>query len=149
MISNTKYYLGGYNNSLVIQKDVMYQYERKINGSIYYYGSNPNNWIGKLALVYVSDYGYAASDECMQTLNNYNNTTCTNNNWLFKSNTEWLLSQRASIIHGAFYVNSIGNVASDFVSTKQIAVRPTLYLNSYIQITGGDGTSSSPYTLGL
>ena len=33
MIGNTKYYLGGYNNNLQIQKDVMYQYERKIQNT--------------------------------------------------------------------------------------------------------------------
>ncbi len=43
MIGNTKYYLGGY-KTYDIQKDVMYQYERKINESTYYNGSNPNSW---------------------------------------------------------------------------------------------------------
>ena len=95
MIGNTKYYLGGYNNSIKIQKDVMYQYERKINGSTYYNGSNSNNFIGKVALMYASDYGYAASDECTQNLYNYDSATCKNNNWLFKGNTVWLLPQFA------------------------------------------------------
>ena len=91
MIGNTKYYLGGYNNSIKIQKDVMYQYERKINGSTYYNGSNSNNFIGKVALMYASDYGYAASDECTQTLVNYDNATCKNNNWLYNIKvSEWI-----------------------------------------------------------
>ena len=59
--------------------------------------------LGKLGLMYASDYGYAASDECTQTLYNYNNTTCTNNNWLFKSNNEWILPQNASDSGGVFY----------------------------------------------
>ena len=149
MIGNAKYYLGGYNDSLEIQKDVMYQYERKINGSTYYNGSNPNNWVGKLALMYASDYGYAASDECTQTLYNYDSATCKNNNWLFKGNDEWMLPQRVSYSNDAFLVRSVGGAGSYTVFNDRLAVRPVLYLISSAQITGGDGTIGSPYTLGL
>ena len=41
-------------------------------------------------------------------------------------------------------VSGSGNVIID-----QFAVRPVLYLISSVQIAGGNGTSSSPYTLGL
>ena len=150
MIGNTKYYLGGYNNS-EIQKDVMYQYERKINGGTYYNGSNPNSFIGKLGLMYASDYGYAASDECTQNLYNYDSATCKNNNWLFKGNTVWLLPQFARDSNISSYAGSDGRVShtGSSVNSYQFAVRPVLYLISSAQITGGDGTSSSPYTLGL
>ena len=149
MIGNTKYYLGGYNDSLKIQKDVMYQNERKIIGSTYYNGSNPNSWVGKLGLMYASDYGYAASDECTQTLYNYDNATCKNNNWLFKGNTEWILPQLASSSVYAFYVLSGGRVNDNSVSGNQYGGRPVLYLKSNVLITSGDGTSSNPYKLVL
>ena len=146
MIGNAKYYLGlpGVFN---IKKDVMYQYERKIK-SDFYYGSNPNNWVGKLALMYASDYGYAASDECTQEICDYNDTTCKNNNWLFKGNIEWLLIQ-SSINSYASCVYSSGIVRFCDVSDNQKGVRPVLYLTSSVQIIGGDGTSANPYTLGL
>ncbi len=148
MIGDTKYYLGGYSYSN-IQKDVMYQYERKINGSRYYNGSNLNNFIGKLGLMYASDYGYAVSDECTQTLDGYENDTCKNNNWLFIG-IEWLLPQVASTSNEAFNLSSVGNVNYNTVSSNFLIVaRPVLYLISSVQITGGDGTSSNPYTLGL
>ena len=151
MIGNTKYYLGGYNDTPKIQKDVMYQYERKINGSTYYNGTNPNSFIGKLGLMYASDYGYAASDECTQNLFDYDNATCKNNNWLYNIKvSEWILPQNASNSNNAFYVSSVGNAGIyGNVSNVQLAVRPVLYLTSSAQITGGNGTSSSPYTLGL
>ena len=153
MIGDTKYYLGGYNTSLEIQKDVMYQYERKIQNTTsneFFYGTNPNSWVGKLGLMYASDYGYAVSDECTQTLVNYDNATCKNNNWLFKGIDEWLLTPNASGGYGAFRVNSDGFVYSgDPQPGTQEGVRPVLYLISSAQITGGNGTSSSPYTLGL
>ena len=143
MIGNTKYYLGGYNNNLQIKKDVMYQYERKTNGSI------PNSWVGKLAIMYASDYGYAVSDECTQNLYNYNNATCKNNNWLFKGIDEWTLLRFASISYGVFGVGSGGYVSSYGVSDNPYGVRPVLYLISSAKITGGNGTIGSPYTLGL
>ena len=152
MIGNTKFYLGGY-KIYDIQKDVMYQYERKIKNTTsneFYNGTNPNNWVGKLSLMYASDYGYAASDACAQTLNNYANATCKNNNWLFKGIDEWILPQSASGRAIAFFVESGGIVYGEgIVSDFQLAVRPVLYLISSVEITGGDGTSSSPYTLGL
>ena len=150
MIGNTKYYLGG-SNTTEIQKDVMYQYERKINGSTYYNGSNPNSFIGKLGLMYLSDYGYAASDECTQILYGYVDATCKNNNWLYNIKVnEWLLTQNVSRSDFAFNVTSVGHVYNYIVvSNNQLAVRPVLYLISSAQITGGDGTIGSPYTLGL
>ena len=152
MISNTKYYLGGYKTS-DIQKDVMYQYERKIKNTTsneFYNGLNPNNFIGKLGLMYASDYGYAASDECIQNLYSYDNATCENNNWLFKGNNEWILPQGVSNSLSAFNVNSGGRVYNDgAVSGGQSGVRPVLYLTSNVQITSGTGTSTDPYKLSI
>ena len=151
MIGNTKYYLGSYDKT-AIQKDVMYQYERKIQNTTsnkFYYGTNPNSWVGKLALMYASDYGYAVSDECTQTLYNYNNATCKNNNWLFKGNNEWMLPQEAIGINHVFIVCSDGHVDNYGVNSNMFAVRPVLYLISSAQITGGNGTIGSPYKLSI
>ena len=149
MIGNTKYYLGGYNTAN-IQKDVMYQYERKTSGSTYYYGTNPNSWVGKLALMYASDYGYAVSDECTQNLYNYNNTTCKNNNWLFKGNAEWMLPQGVSYSGYAFVLDSRGNIGiGAIVNDNQFAVRPVLYLKPDVKIIVGHGTSTDPYVIGI
>ena len=151
MMGNTKYYLGGYNENPKIQKDVMYQYERKISGSTYYYSTNPTNWTGKIALMYLSDYGYAASEECTQTLSNYDNTTCTSNNWLYNSSiNQWALPQDASYGFYVFTVYSDGDTyGGSSVYGPQNAVRPVLYLTPVVQITGGSGIVDDPYTLGL
>mgnify|MGYP004610193459 CR=1 FL=1 len=152
MIGDAKYYLGGYKDT-TITSEVMYSYERKIKNTTsneFYYGTNPNNLVGKLGLMYASDYGYAASDECKQTLNNYNNTTCKNNNWLFKSNNEWILPQSANDSGAVFYFYSGGGVSCNYrAGGWQFAVRPGLYLKSSVQITGGSGTSTEPYVLGI
>ena len=153
MIGTAKYYLGGYNTAS-ITSDVMWQYERKSSGSTYYYGTNPvvqSDASKEIALMYASDYGYAAPTTCTNTLNNYDTDACrTTNNWLDKSQYEWLLPQDSSDSDLAFYVISSGCVYNDRnVNSVQLAARPVLYLSSSVKITGGEGTSSSPYQLSL
>ncbi len=150
MIGNAKYYLGGYTQSTGISKEMMYQYERKISGSnTYYYGTNPNSWVGKLGLMYISDYGYAASDTCTSDLSNYNYETCTSNNWLYNiKKNEWLLPQRSNYSSDVFNIDADGLVGFNSVSNNY-AVRPALYLKSNVQILDGDGTRSNPYTFTL
>ena len=148
MVDDAKYYLGGYTNTNMT-KDVMYQYERKISGSgTYYYSSNPNSWTGKIGLMYASDYGYAASDECTQNLSSYNNTTCTSNNWLYNIKVgEWILPQVGGNNGNVFYVHSYSNVSNCTVNNNSLASRPVLYLKPEVMIESGDGTSSNPYKL--
>ena len=151
MIGTTKYYLGGYKSS-EITSDVMWQYERKSSGNDYYYGTNPimqNEVNKKIALMYASDYGYAASKECTSNLDNYDGSaSCkTTNNWLDKSETTWLLPQYSDGSSGAFGVAGGFVFESDDVISSEYAVRPVLYLSSNVKISGGSGTSSDPYTL--
>ena len=156
MIGTTKYYLGGYSNSKMTS-DVMWQYERKndANRSGYYYGANPvmqNDANKKIALMYASDYGYAASKECASNLFDYDGSaSCkTTNNWLDKSASTWLLPQYSGYSGSAFLVLSSGSVYSgDYVNDSEYAVRPVLSLSSNVKISGGEGTSGSPYTLSI
>ena len=160
MISSSKYYLGGYNATSQTSQD-MYSYERKISGSSYYYGSNPNNWVGKIALMYVSDYGYASLNCETKALYNSSDETqdlraCNDTNWLYDLydlySYEWLLPQDSSASSHAFTINNdvgyihITNVSVDGTSTS---CRPVLYLTSNIIITSGDGTESNPYNFSL
>ena len=159
MIGSAKYYLGGYNVYTQTSQD-MYSYERKISGSDYYYGSNPTNWVGKLALMYESDYGYASANcETKKLYIGLNGSSsndlraCNDTNWLYNIKVnEWLLSPFStnSIGNGLIFIaTSKGDIGSQYADLVQYATRPVLYLISSVQITGGNGTSSSPYTLGL
>ena len=165
MIGNTKYYLGGkaatYNNGYVDTPLQFYSYERKIQNTTsneFYNGTNPNSFIGKLGLMYLSDYGYASSNCENKRIYDENSLSndiraCNGTNWLFNNDFQWLLPQHASYSNYAFYVRSGGGVdgsgVNGLVGYSQLGVRPVLYLISSAQITGGNGTSSSPYTLGL
>ena len=154
MIGTTKYYLGGYNTSS-ITTDEMWQYERKSSGSDYYYGTNPvmqNDASKKIALMYVSDYEYAASNICKNlafTLNSVS-SFCTSTNWLYSGSYEWLLPQYSGNSSRAFLVSWSGYVNhSDLVNNSENGARPVLYLSSNVKISSGNGTSQSPYTLSI
>ena len=155
MIGTAKYYLGGY-NSASIKSDVMWQYERKneANRTGYYYGTNPimqNDASKNIAIMYTSDYGYAASKECTSNLYDYEGSaSCkTTNNWLDKSAITWLLPQRSGNSSTAFSVYSSGFVNYNSIGDAGYAVRPVLYLSSNVKISGGEGTSQKPYMLSI
>ena len=156
MIGTAKYYLGGC-NSAYITTDVMWQYERKKanDTSEYYYGSNPKIQSvanKKIALMYASDYGYAASKDCVKTLSTYDDSALckTTNNWLDKSQHEWLLNQYSGSAIYVFRINSTSHLSVDnHVSVGTDNARPTLYLSSLVELADGKGTSDEPYTLSL
>ena len=164
MIDNAKYYLGGYNDYHISSIE-MYNYERKVGGSEYYYtyGTyvNPANWIGKIGLMYVSDYGYATENcesKALASGISYSDTTlqkCNDTNWLYNLKTgEWLLtpySKSNAKVYKLFEEGYIQEYYTKYNSSyyNSQAVRPVLYLKSNVKITGGTGTNANPYTLGL
>ena len=162
MISNTKYYLGGkkttWNDGYADTPLQFYSYERKTQNTTsneFYNGTNPNSWVGKLGLMYVSDYGYASSNcENKKIWDDSSSSNdiraCNGTNWLFNNDFQWLLPQNAHDSGNVFFVYSVGYVFDmNLVGNHQLGVRPVLYLTSFTQITGGNGTIGSPYTLGL
>ena len=170
MIGTTKYYLGGYGGSKM-KPDAMWQYERKkSNGNdcvkveeyntqsgseCYFYDTNKimqNDANKKIALMYASDYGYAASKECTSNLNEYSESTNCNsvNNWIDKSQDTWLLSHRSNIAYTMFHIASSGYIYDfNHVKFSEFAVRPVLNLSSDVKISGGIGASNDPYTLSV
>ena len=148
MIAETTYYLGGWNSSSVYPNEI-YEYER---GTTVYTGRPTTPWTGKIALAYPSDYGYAADlNQCKdKTLYDYDNSTCTSNNWMkaiIAPNYGWLLTPDSGYSHRAWAVGSDGYVRHYFAYTAAVAV-PVLSLSSELGIeSGGDGSSSKPYKL--
>ena len=162
MISDVKYYLGGHGSGNYKNAQEMYSYERKISGDNFYTNGFKTNWLGKIALMYASDYGYAssncetnifvetASDGFPPATSTKDIRVCNDMNWLYNIKTdEWLLSQVSTNKYYVFSISSIGSIVTGGVTNRQYAVRPTLYLTSSVKITGGSGTSSDPYILGI
>ena len=151
MIAETTYYLGGWNNNSVYPNQI-YEYER---GTTVYTG-RPTTWKGKIALAYPSDYGYAADlNQCKdKTLYDYDNRTCTSNNWMKAiitnngSNNGWLLTPDSGTSNIAWRVYSDGYVGNYDYAFRAIGAVPVLSLSSELGIeSGGDGSSSKPYKL--
>ena len=60
---------------------------------------NATTYSAKIGLMYVSDYGFAASPEAWTlTMSSYNNTTATNNNWMYMGLYEWTISRTAGVL---------------------------------------------------
>lgn len=148
LISDTIYYLGGH-NSFSVYPNQIYEKER---GTTVYSG-RPTEWTGKIAVAYPSDYGYAADlGKCSQNLNNYNNSTCTSNNWMkaiVAPNYGWLLTPRSGIASNVWYVYSSGGVYYNSYVYNAYGVAPVLFLNSDANVKSGTGTSSDPYQISV
>ena len=112
-----------------------YNYEVGANSS-----STPYN--AKIGLMYVSDYGFAASNTYWSTnLSSYNSAT--SNNWLYLGSYEWTISRNSDNSSEAFSVRS-GNVSSNLVYINSYAVRPSFYLESSTSYVSGSGSSADP-----
>ena len=100
-------------------------------------------WSGKIGLMYVSDYGYAASNNYWTTdMNSYNSAS--GSNWMYMGLSEWTISRALSNSPNAFRVGGAGGVGNISVGVNNLAVRPSFYLNSDVTYVSGDGSKNSP-----
>ena len=147
MILDNTYSLLGWDDSSVYSNQ-MYEYERS-TGSVY--TARPTSWIGKIALAYPSDYGYAADlGKCTKTLFYYRDSTCTSNNWMksMMTSSNWLLTPFSGDPVIVWNIRSTGYVYHyDNYPYVASGVTPVLYLGSELSIKTGTGSSSAPYQI--
>ena len=147
MILDNTYSLLGWDDSSVYSNQ-MYEYERS-TGSVY--TGRPTSWIGKIALAYPSDYGYAADlGKCTKTLFYYRDSTCTSNNWMksMMTSSNWLLTPFSGDPIIVWNIRSTGYVYHyDDYPYVASGVTPVLYLGSELSIKTGTGSSSAPYQI--
>lgn len=113
--------------------------------------STNTKYNAKVGLMYVSDYGYAASPAYWNTkLSSYSSARL--NNWMHMGLFEWTLTRVSGHSYGdiySFFLNDNGSL--DFSNPVNnypgFAVRPTFYLKSNVVLTGGTGTQSDPYRI--
>ena len=145
MISSETYYLGGADNNWISATASEY-YDAERDSSQVYSG-NPASTIQNIGLMYPSDYGYAAGSSCLSTSLFTYNSSCKNSDYLYSAEGGWFQSPLAI---GSSYANIInrGFVGySNGVGRDSMAIRPVLYLNTNVQITGGDGSQFNPFQL--
>lgn len=147
MISEETYYLGGAasSNATLLTASGYYNAERD---SSQVYSGNPASTTQRIGLMYPSDYGYAAGESCLSTALYRYHSSCKNTDYLSIGTLEWLQAPNAYNSGLVADLNGSGYVAGDDVFYNAYAVRPVLYLNSNVQITGGEGSQSNPFTLG-
>ena len=149
MIGDTKYYLGGgsWNSTTHYGTAIdIYGWER---GTTVYSGRS-TNWIGKIGLMYPSDYAYTYAngvDNKCYTDTCSCNTSTPSSGWLYhKYFNQWVISPYSGYSNISFDVRSNGCVSDTGVSGGS-RVRPSAYLISSIQLDKGTGTKDDPYTL--
>ena len=97
----------------------------------------------KIGLMYVSDYGFAASNSYWATpLNNYDSAT--SSNWLYLDIDEWTISRNSLYSDSVFYVHETGIVHGYNYPTASALARPSFYLTSSTTYVSGSGTSNDP-----
>jgi len=154
------WYLRGSSTANIYTPD-MYLAER-ITGTPGLKGSADASTTGAIGIMYPSDYGYAAYGEgCTSgtSLLDYGTydwdtmeiSGCAAVDWLLlEADFEWLISPNSRDSLNVFFVggNDGGYVDVVGLVNFEFAVRPVLYLEANVMITGGTGTRLDPYTLG-
>ena len=141
LIAETTWHLGGMTSKWSNTAKEFYDGERNNVG----YGSNPTTYTDEIGLMYPSDYGYAASPGAWGAiLSSY--STITANNWLYMGIFEWTITPYSSYSNNVFRVDYSGDLRYGSVNSRY-AARPVFYLESNVQLEGGSGTSSDPFTL--
>ena len=145
-ISDHTWKVGGNTYNNISEQTAPNAYQNEINSP-----ATNKTVNAKVGLMYVSDYGYAASSSSWSTvLSSYNNANVTANNWMYMGLNEWTLAPETDYSYIAFFVFYNGLVNSSGVynvggnNITAVGVRPALYLKSTIAYVSGSGTISSP-----
>ena len=160
-IATTTWKVGG--NTYANIKDVVpataYQNEVVNPTSGSYSTTGETTYEAKIGLMYVSDYGFAASSSAWTTtLYNYdgyddNNVAIKDTNWMFIGSDIWTISRIAEISDRVFYVESIGfktegthgDISGIPVNNNGgSGVNVVFFLNSFVTYVSGSGTMSDP-----
>ena len=103
----------------------------------------------KIGLMYVSDYGFAASPSAWTTtLYNYDGndakgTSIKTINWMYMGYYDWMISRTSDTSDIAFFVYRDGCVGDNYVSYN-FGVRPSFNLLSSITYVSGSGSAVDP-----
>ena len=100
----------------------------------------------KIGLMYASDWGYAIEGFTGVLGSSGSPASYMNKNWLFSNGYEWTMSAYSS--SRPLRSDIVGYLLSNSASNGY-AARPVLYLKSNVYVTGGTGSKTDPYTIGI
>jgi len=161
MIGDAVWYLGSQTtgssgNSIPI---LLYLKARSLAGPPYTFNANQaTTWTGKVGLWEPSDYGFGTSggntmsrSQCQNLGINWDkhgeSADCIYNNWLHLNSGDetWTMMPTLYSSSTVFYITNAWLSYTNATYARR--VNPVVYLKSTVQITGGSGTESDPYTL--
>ncbi len=141
-IATTSWKVGGNTGKNIRDVPVKTAYQNEIVSP-----AESTTYSAKVGLMYVSDYGYAASPENWNTiLYNYNNDVNRDSNWMYMGYSDWTIT-RYSGTSWAYFLTANGNIENLGVYNSSYAIRPTFYLNADITLISGDGSQNSPFQI--
>jgi len=149
-VADVTYYLGGgTEDSNYDTTPEIYTWER---GVVKYNAIRNTNWIGKVGLMYPSDYGYTfaygVDGACYNDLYYCRtaNGGTPSSSWLFNSViSQWTIAHNSVYGNVVFNVSSTGPV-SYYGALYEFGVRPVVYLKPDIMLSGS-GTSGDKYRI--
>ena len=147
LIEDATWKVSGHSTSAVTPSEM---YTAEITNATKTYG--PSDGTSKIGLVYLSDYGFAASPSAWtKNLFDYNSadvngTSITTINWMYMGDYEWTISPNSSNSNVVFYLDGDGYV-DNYPADNGFGSRPVLYLKASVLYAGGSGTKDSPITL--
>ena len=143
MIATSTWEIGQYAVDSVIPSTIkQYESTRKIF----------SDYTGKVGLMYLSDYLFAASSNnwakyvynASDTENDYRSAK--DEDWLYLGDYEWMLATKSSNM--VFLINTDGFIRSDVITVTESSLRPVFYLSDGVGIVGEHaGSETDPYRL--
>ena len=106
---------------------------------------NATEYQAKIGLMYVSDYGFAASPSAWtKELYYYWQEDITSKNWMYMGFPEWTISRWSDYSYSVFNVGSAGDLGNSLTVPSRYAGRASFNLVSSITYKSGLGTMSDP-----
>lgn len=156
MIGKTKYYLGSFNTGTIKTED-LYSNEKTLNVN----DNHSTYWIGKVSLIYPSDYYYTYANGVDECFNDVHNCSINSddyqplNSWLYDNGSldersqkdeEWLITSILEDDSSVYRISADGSIYYRSSYAEHL-IRPTLYLKSNVYYVSGDGSYNSPYII--
>lgn len=122
--------------------DKMYEMERVGNTL-----NRLSSWNGKIALMYISDYGYATDfRKCDKALMYYDDSACYNNDYLYNGNYQLALDPIVNDYSTILRISQSGYARNAVYVYANETSRPTLFLKSF-KLKDGIGSVEDPYQI--
>ena len=140
MIEDTTWKVSGHSTSSVTPSEM---YKEEIANAIKAYG--PRDGTSKIGLMYVSDYGFAASPNAWTTkMSSYDNSSIKSVNWMYIGFYEWTITPVSSGSKNLFVFQQGKLFTSTSKTENGFYSRPVMYLKSSVSYIGGSGSQLDP-----